>query len=149
MAKEKNNKVVKELESIRKKHGGVLRPKDVVAFAENPKTELHRKFEWDDSEAAKKYRLEQARYLIRFTVTLVGEDPEPFQMYYSIQEDRPAGDSYRHIVDVMSDKELKAKMLSQAFREADAWSKRYSRFEELAGVFDAIAKAKKKGRKRS
>lgn len=44
---------------------GVLRPDDVVEAARNPESPLHDQFEWDDTEAANKYRTDQARTLIR------------------------------------------------------------------------------------
>ena len=52
-----------------------LLPEDVVAAAADPKHVLHDYFEWDDSEAARLYRLDQARALIReVKVTIVTND---------------------------------------------------------------------------
>lgn len=42
-----------------------LLPEDVVDAARNPNSTMHSFFEWDDSEAAAKFRLVQARWLIR------------------------------------------------------------------------------------
>ena len=67
--------IVAELETIRRNAGGVLRPEDVVSFAADPDTELHSRFEWDDTEAAQQYRLWQARQLIRVTVTVLPPRP--------------------------------------------------------------------------
>jgi len=61
--------VEQELETIREQHGGVLLPGDVVTAAKRKTHPLHSYFEWDDSEAANKYRINQARALIR-TVTV-------------------------------------------------------------------------------
>lgn len=44
---------------------GRITPQAVVDEASNPKHPLHNLFEWDDTEAARKYRLDQARELIR------------------------------------------------------------------------------------
>ena len=41
-----------ELEYIRQSNGGFLRPQDVVEYARNQETELHKRFTWDDGEAA-------------------------------------------------------------------------------------------------
>lgn len=49
---------------------GRLTPDDVVEEASSPKSPLHQFFEWDNTVAAYKYRLEQARELIK-TVTVV------------------------------------------------------------------------------
>lgn len=58
-----NQKIAKELASLEK--GGRLLPADVVAAARSTKSAMHRWFEWDDGVAAERYRLEQARELIR------------------------------------------------------------------------------------
>ncbi len=129
-----------ELETVRKKNGGILRPAEVVAFASNPKTALHDRFEWDDTEAAKEFRLEQARQIIRFTVRLVGEKNEPIHAYVSLRSDRGEGDSYRSIVDVMEEPKWRSELLDQALVEAKSWKHRFERFTELAGVVAEIDK---------
>jgi hypothetical protein len=54
-------KVGKELEKIK----SAKTPQAVVSYAEtHQKSELHSFFEWDDSQAAQKYRLAQARHII-------------------------------------------------------------------------------------
>lgn len=75
--------VGKELERCRNEDGG-LHPEVVVSRAENPESPLHHAFEWDDSEAARQYRLDQARLLIR-SVRVIHE---------SKNEERPA---YVHV----------------------------------------------------
>lgn len=69
MDKDKQQKIEKRLAAIAKRHGGALRPDDVVDDARDPKSPLHDQFEWDDSVAAHKYRISQARTLIK-TVTI-------------------------------------------------------------------------------
>ena len=44
---------------------GRITPEDVVTEAEDVNSPLHHLFEWDDGEAAHRYRLDQARHLIR------------------------------------------------------------------------------------
>jgi hypothetical protein len=53
------------LEAIAAECGGVLRPEDVVRRASDPTHPLHGSFEWNDGAAAKHWRLDQARMLIR------------------------------------------------------------------------------------
>jgi hypothetical protein len=67
--------IKEELEAIAA--GGVLHPADVVEAARNPNSAMHNQFEWDDSEAAEAYRLQQARALIRrVKVNVVRSDQE-------------------------------------------------------------------------
>ena len=92
-----------ELEHIRTTHNGMLKPEDVVAFATDPNTALHSHFEWDDTEAAREYRLVQARTVIRLIVTVIGEDPVPMRTYVSLPSDRVVGGGYRALQDVVND----------------------------------------------
>jgi len=135
--------VTQELEIIRKQHHGILRPADVVAFARDPQTALHAEFEWDDSKAAVQYRLEQARQIIRCAVRVVSEDSPPIRAYVSLQNDRRAGDSYRNLLDVMSEPGLRRQLLAQAMREAESWRVRYERLTELKPIVRAIAKVQR------
>jgi hypothetical protein len=66
-----------ELVKLRRPGHGID-PEDVVDVAKDPSHPLHDAFEWDDTEAARQYRLEQARYLIR-AVRIVVEDTEPIE----------------------------------------------------------------------
>jgi hypothetical protein len=51
------------------KLGEQITPAAVIAAArKNKRSELHKCFEWDDGAAAEKYRLEQARYMLRMIV---------------------------------------------------------------------------------
>ena len=128
-----------ELEAIRKQSGGVLQPADVIEYARDPDTALHGAFCWDDTEAAAQYRLWQARMVIRVCVTIREEvKGPPIRAYVSLQEDR--GDvGYRLLDDVMSDAEMRAKLLSQALAELNRWKMRYQQLKELAPVFEAAA----------
>lgn len=54
----------KALEAIAKPDGTFV-PQDVVDAAAPPRSPLHAFFEWDDTEAAREYRLHQARVLVR------------------------------------------------------------------------------------
>jgi len=133
--------VTQELEEIRSRYGGILRAEDVVEFARDETTCLHSHFEWDDTEAAEQYRLEQARRVIRLRVTVaknLGSD-RPVPMYVSLTTDRAQpGGGYRTFVDVMSSEELKAELLRQALSEFKRVRSRYNELRELAPIFAAI-----------
>lgn len=56
---------------------GRLQPDDVLEEAESPDSPLHPFFEWDDSAAARAFRLSQARVLItRVKIVVTKEDIE-------------------------------------------------------------------------
>lgn len=66
---------------------GNVRPVDVIEAARDPKSALHKDFEWDDTKAAHKHRLETARKLIR-EVKLVFkyEDVKIIAPYYVVDK---------------------------------------------------------------
>lgn len=135
--------VKKELEQIRLANDGILRPADVVEFAKNHNSALHRHFEWDDTEAAKQYRLVQARGLISVVVQrLPGPDKEQVRVYASLSTER--GEGYRHIVDILNDDDLREKLLEDALKELRAFQKKYQRLKDAASlgpIFEAIEKS--------
>lgn len=140
--------IAQELESVRKRRGGVLRPADVVDFAKDASTALHKCFEWDDEKAGHEYRLEQARRLIRCVVEVVKESIPPIRAYVSLYSDRPGGDSYRRLDDVMRRATLRDELLATALREAQSWRERYERFSELAPIVNAIDKVANRSRRK-
>lgn len=50
---------------------GHIKAKTILKDAKNPKSKLHNYFDWEDSEAAKQWRLSQARDLINHVVEVV------------------------------------------------------------------------------
>lgn len=123
------------LNRLNKKHGAVT-PDAVVKEASKKSSPIHDWFEWDDTEAAKKYRLEQARELIRSVhVTIVGND-EGHTVRAFVHMGRDVG--YEDIHTVLSVRDKREEMLARALRELEAFRRKYADLEELASVFAAI-----------
>lgn len=130
--------IQKELESIRRENG-ILRPEDVVAFAVNPQTALHSRFNWDDGEAAHQYRLQQARQVIRVTVHMLPVVNRETRVYVSLKSDRyEKGGGYRPIVNVLTNEDQRAELLGQALEEMQLWRAKYRRLNELLPIFAAL-----------
>lgn len=128
------------LEEIERKHGKVT-PEIVLNEASANDHPLHGSFEWDDSAAARKWRLEQARYLVRMiTVTIEQFDrPTPVRAYVSVtQSNEPDQRVYVGIESAMHDVEMREQVLSRAKRDLREWRERYAELRELASVFAAI-----------
>jgi hypothetical protein len=133
-----------ELEHIREINDGILRPEAVVDFAADPETALHAHFTWDDTEAAHKYRLWQAREIIRVQVQVTDASVGPVRMYVSLMDDRKgSGGGYRTIDDVMASSVYRSQLLDQARRDMDRFSAKYGQLEQLAQVLKAMRKARK------
>mgnify|MGYP001589404350 CR=1 FL=1 len=140
--------VFKELERLRQaSKDGVLHPEAVVRAAEPEKSPLHRFFTWDDTEAARKQRLMEARHLIRVTVTVLPGTTEPVRAFVSLRADRPkakrgqvtGGGGFRTTESVMSDDEMRELLLQDALAEMQNFQRKYRTLSELASVFHVMA----------
>lgn len=119
--------IQQELEFIRTRNDGLLKPSDVVEFAKDEGTKLHTHFNWDDSSAAHHYRLWQARQIIKVNVTMmdVGEkEPIMVKTYVSLTPDRGVN-GYRALTDVMSHEDLRFQLMMDAKRELKAFHEKY------------------------
>ncbi len=131
--------------------GSKLAPEDVVKAARAKSSPLHYYFEWDDSVAARKHRLAQARELQRsIQVVSVGDGGEVVApMFVNLREaGTREGSDYELTVSVLSNKEKRARLVKRALDAAEAWQGRYSNLSELADIFKAIEKAKRRAKRR-
>jgi len=132
-----------ELERLALAHGGELRPEAVVDAARVETSPLHQSFDWDDTEAAQRWRVHQARQLIRAVVTYdpTGQERgDPCRVFVSLTSDRTKnGRGYRLTTDVLSDAEQRAQLLADAIAEMKTFREKYRRLRELADVFAAMA----------
>lgn len=134
----KNDAVLGEL--LKLKRAGLLLPEDVVEAAKPETSPLHTYFEWDDSEAAHRYRIWQARMLINTRVIYLRNDTEPIRAFVSLSEDRAEGDGYRELVAVLQNADRRQQLLKDAFNEFSVFEEKYNRLKELGTIF---AEAKK------
>lgn len=116
-----------------------LTAESIVAAAQKPRNPMHRLFEWNDTTAAKEYRLSQARNIVG-AVVVVFEDEESQERttraFVNITDD---GDRrYRSVAAVMSDNALKEKLLKRGLRELQEFRERYEDVQAFADVFAAI-----------
>lgn len=130
------------LELLRVQSGGDITPGAVVDAARSNNSPLHGGFEWDDSEAAEKYRIEQAKYLLRMIVVAVHKPDEnkstPMRAFVSITRDNKP--SFVSLKAAMSDADLRAQIVARAKNELRQWADRYRQYEELATICEAIDK---------
>lgn len=137
------NKAIAELKRIALEHGGLLKPEIVVDEARPKSSPLHSRFDWDNSSAAEKYRIWQARQLIAVSVELLAGTDEKMDVFVSLTTDRKEG-GYRIMSQVLSDTEMREQMLDDALAELELFRDKYRRLKELSEVFTAIRKVKKK-----
>jgi hypothetical protein len=142
---ENQQAVIAALAEIAESNNGVLQVDAVIAAARAQDSPLHSKFTWDDTEAAHKWRQEQARALIRVTVKYLPENGNSVRVFVSLTTDqRTKGGGYRQLVSVMSNEEQRAQLLEDAYSDLQRFREKYSLLTELAEVFAAITAAEKK-----
>ena len=124
----------------------------------------HCLFEWDDSVAAERYRLDQSRKIINdLELEVVACEGESDTVHLEVTQDASAlvgrrsvafincGDSrqskvrYNNIVQAMSDEESRANVLRHALTELRMFQRKYNNCNELAGIFAEIERLLAKG----
>lgn len=124
-----------ELQRILNKNPNkILLPEEVVDVARNPNNPLHTEFTWDDSEAATKYRLEEARGLIRkFEVVIHPHQTQPTRAFIHTS---PAG--YQAVETVLSSADLRERHLQDLIRKLENIKQEVQQFSELSELWMAI-----------
>lgn len=129
-------KVADEIKSI----GESVRPEEIVDFARNPDTELHKLFEWDDTKAAELYRRQQARTIfcsIVYTETDKSRPACPPVRVFHKESDGYSG-GYRQTIMMVQERESYQKLLAQAMEELRRFKKKYHMLEEFREIFELI-----------
>lgn len=117
---------------------GLLKLSDVVDRASDPANPLHRYFEWDDTVAARKWRLEQARVIVS-SLTVYNEALKiKVRALSSLEVDRMQGGGYRWTMDVMERVDLREELLATALAELNRLASRYKDLQELSAVWGAV-----------
>lgn len=119
--------------------GETATPQQIVDFARNnPESELHKCFDWDDEIAAEKWRKQQARIIVCNLVIEKREDDVPTgNVYRVIQENREAK-AYQPAVFILNKPEEYEMLLTQAKKELESFKNRYQKIVELETIIRDI-----------
>lgn len=112
-------------------------PANVLALAMDENTELHKCFEWDDSAAAQKYRLGQARDIIRsFVIVREDKKDEPIRAFQITTQTNV----YQPTRLFLQQPDEYSELLKRAKAELAAFKQRYKMLSELEEIFNEIDK---------
>lgn len=114
-------------------------PPEIVERARDENSELHKCFEWDDSAAAEKYRLVQARYVVHHLVIqerVIPQERPEIRFFYKTGKNE--NDGYSPTMIIVSDEDKHAQLLKQALAELRAFKIKYSCLQELSEIFALI-----------
>ena len=113
-----------------------ISPAEVLEKARDVNSELHKCFEWNDSIAAEKYRLKQARgILINLVYKEKESNAEPVRTF-QITSQRNV---YQPTVSFLVQEDEYQNLLKREKSELESFKKRYHTLSELQEVFEAIA----------
>lgn len=134
------------LMALREQHGTIT-PRIVVDEARSPGHPLHPAFEWDDSAAADEWRKAQARNLIKAIVVVQDEHPDapPMRLFVNVTSE-DEGQFYETVAAAYADDAMRQRVLDRALKDLEAWQHRYEELTELAEVFDAATRVRRKKR---
>lgn len=102
-------------------------PHLLVETARPKSSPLHKYFEWDDTEAAAQYRIEQARYLIRTVIVVRDEEPESprIRAFVAVAEDAGRG-RYVPMGRALSTPSYREKLMADAESDLARYQNKYS-----------------------
>lgn len=114
---------------------GRITPQEVLEKARDKKSELHKCFEWNDSVAAEKYRLQQARAIIvNLVYTPKKEEEQPVRCFQITTETN----TYQPTKQFLVQKDEYQSLLKRAMEELKAFQRKYHTLTELESIFQAI-----------
>jgi hypothetical protein len=127
--------VQRELKKIQSKDGRLTADATVQA-ARDPKNPLHKAFEWDNTRAAHKWRLEQARTLIAWAETKVRYQDREYTVpaYLRDPQVKPSEQGYRSIESIRDDPDDARAVLVEEFVRAGAHLRRARNVARALGL---------------
>ena len=136
------------LQAIADRDGGLLTPAAVLEEARNPESVLHGAFTWDDTEAARKWRIREAQELIRTYKVHIVQAGQTVQTYafVGLSTDRTGSSEtnpYRRASDVVASEDLLAVAERDALVQLEAVKSRYEHISRLSSVWTAIDEARR------
>jgi hypothetical protein len=132
--------VAQEIMSIGDKDD--VRPQQIVEYAKNENTELHKCFTWNNHEASEKWRLHEARDIVtQLVIVKVNKEsgkkePTDIRVFYKTDASHSTG--YKPTTLIMKKVDEYEKLLNMAKTELKWFRKKYSNLSELEKVFEAI-----------
>lgn len=115
---------------------GNLTAKGLVDVSRPEDAPLHPEFEWDDYEAAERWREQQARKIIQ-SLIVVSESNMLVRKFVNISISTPV---YEDIDVVIRNEEKRQSLLDMAKRDLEIFRHKYSTLKELSDLFEEIEK---------
>ena len=116
---------------------------NVVAFAQNRRTELHKCFEWNDTKAAEKFRLDQAGEVLRSIVFVSVIQNEEVAIRAYERESTENKSAYRDVLESLSDEIFKQAIINRVKRDIESIENVANSYQRFFNSPKGIKKAMK------
>lgn len=138
-----SKKVIQEILKIKEEKG--LTAENVVDKAKDKSNILHDFFVWNDSEAGRLYRKQQARALIN-EIKIIVEDKElyAFESVNISLNESMSKKEYKTLVEVLDNDGYKEQIINRAIRELKYWKNKYDKLLEFRDLVKKIEKTLEK-----
>ena len=111
---------------------GALNPELLVEVARDPSHPLHSRFEWDDTVAAHKWRIEQAGQLLRVTFVYDGKKPTDLRAFVAVKGEDSHQSDYVPTEEAMENPFTRELVLRAMKRDWQTYKRRYDHMVEFA-----------------
>lgn len=112
-----------------------ITPHEMIEKARNEQSELHKCFEWNDTIAAEKYRLQQARVVLSMLVFKPKTEEEQPVRIFSLTTEKS---TYQPTKSFLVQADEYQDLLKRALAELETFKRKYSTLNELEAVFKAM-----------
>jgi hypothetical protein len=137
-----------EIERVNGLFGGFAPDGQLVEVSKEPNAVLHSLFDWDDSSAAQKYRLNTEKRIKRSLVAVYRStqqvlQPQPVRVYHrarvvSSQDDKTSQRLWVSTFAMLQDPDGREQLLENARRDLQIFANKYRQLDELASILDPI-----------
>lgn len=130
--------VGEELEQIER--NSTITPQHIVEYAQrHADSELYKCFEWDDTEASRKYRIYQANHIICSLSLEIKEEPKKVQrVYVNIKDTDTEERIFKNINEVLKDDNEYQQLIEKAKADLLRCKEKYENTVEKADLKDII-----------
>jgi hypothetical protein len=129
------DEAVKELERIEANYGA-LTPENILDAATPEDALFHPLFTWNNSEAARLYRLQEARHILNnIEVRIIHDGKEKHIPVFEVVK-RPEGRVYKHVDSFTKEDILQVK--SDAVRAFNYWKSKLAVYKEFEAIIPKI-----------
>jgi len=140
--KEEDTEIIAKIIVDIEKKKGIVKPEDLIGEAESKNSSIHHLFEWNESEAARQYRINQARNIINhIEIEVCSISPSNEKVNLVIQSQRAFHNivngeerGYVSTINIVRNEDLAKQVLQRLIRQLDGATNELRAFQDYRWV---------------